>query len=163
LVRRIIKSRKQLLLKPRGKNHLALCSPKYSRNETSARTSATFNDFSKGITSTTFKTVPDTPFNTFELTLPEGPYSALAANKNLCALTHAVTTKKTVKVKSHGHTRKVVRKTTKQVGESLIMPTEFVAQNGAVLKQNTKISVTGCAKSASKQHGKHKKGKKGKK
>ncbi|HEY3759629.1 MAG TPA: hypothetical protein VGL37_07685 [Solirubrobacteraceae bacterium] len=37
-----------------------------------------------GITSTTFKTVPDTPFNTFQLTLPEGPYSALAANGNLC-------------------------------------------------------------------------------
>jgi hypothetical protein len=37
-----------------------------------------------GITSTTFKTVPDTPFSTFELTLPEGPYSALAANGNLC-------------------------------------------------------------------------------
>ena len=38
----------------------------------------------KGITSTTFKTVPDQPFSTFELTLPEGPYSALAANGNLC-------------------------------------------------------------------------------
>jgi hypothetical protein len=37
-----------------------------------------------GITSTTFKTTPDTPFNSFELTLPEGPYSALAANGNLC-------------------------------------------------------------------------------
>ena len=33
-----------------------------------------------GITSTTFKTVPDTPFDMFELTLPEGPFSALAAN-----------------------------------------------------------------------------------
>jgi hypothetical protein len=37
-----------------------------------------------GITSTTFKTVPDQPFETFELTLPEGPYSALAANGSLC-------------------------------------------------------------------------------
>ncbi len=37
-----------------------------------------------GITSTTFKTVPDVPFNTFTLTLPEGEYSALAANGNLC-------------------------------------------------------------------------------
>jgi hypothetical protein len=40
-----------------------------------------------GITSTTFKTVPDTPFNTFSLTLPEGPYSALAANGSLCSQT----------------------------------------------------------------------------
>jgi len=38
----------------------------------------------QGITSTTFKTTPDTPFTTFELTLPQGPYSALAANGNLC-------------------------------------------------------------------------------
>jgi hypothetical protein len=37
-----------------------------------------------GITSTTFKTVPDSPFSTFELTLPQGPYSALAALGNLC-------------------------------------------------------------------------------
>jgi hypothetical protein len=37
-----------------------------------------------GITSTTFKTVPDTPFSTFELKLPEGKFSALAANGNLC-------------------------------------------------------------------------------
>ncbi len=37
-----------------------------------------------GVTSTTFKTVPDTPFNTFELTLPEGKFSALGTNYNLC-------------------------------------------------------------------------------
>jgi hypothetical protein len=37
-----------------------------------------------GITSATLKTVPDVPFTSFELTLPEGKYSALAANGNLC-------------------------------------------------------------------------------
>jgi hypothetical protein len=37
-----------------------------------------------GITSSTFRTIPDVPVGTFELTLPQGPYSALAANGNLC-------------------------------------------------------------------------------
>jgi hypothetical protein len=37
-----------------------------------------------GITSSTFHTIPDAPVGTFELTLPEGKFSALAANGNLC-------------------------------------------------------------------------------
>lgn len=37
-----------------------------------------------GITSSTFKSVPDVPVGSFELTLPEGPFSALAANRDLC-------------------------------------------------------------------------------
>jgi hypothetical protein len=68
-----------------------------------------------GVTSTTFKTVPDVPFNTFELTLPEGRFSALAANGNLCAA-------------------------------KLRMPSEFLAQNGALIRRSTPITVTGCAK-----------------
>jgi hypothetical protein len=71
-----------------------------------------------GVTSTTFKTVPDQPFSTFELTLPEGKYSALTALGNLCT-------------------------------EKLVMPTEFVGQNGMELHQSTKIGVTGCAKKKS--------------
>jgi hypothetical protein len=39
-----------------------------------------------GITSTTFEQVPDVPIDSFELKLPQGPNSALAANGNLCAV-----------------------------------------------------------------------------
>jgi uncharacterized repeat protein (TIGR01451 family) len=37
-----------------------------------------------GITSSTFKSTPDVPLSSFELTLPQGKYSALAANGDLC-------------------------------------------------------------------------------
>jgi hypothetical protein len=68
-----------------------------------------------GITSSAFKAVPDVPVSTFELYLPQGKDSALAANGNLC---------------------------TEQ--SKLKMPTEFVAQNGSVIKQSTQIAVSGC-------------------
>lgn len=77
-------------------------------------TGATFIN-KAGITSSTLRTVPDVPVGNFELYLPEGKYSALAANGNLCKET-----------------------------SKLVMPTEFVAQNGLVFKQSTKITVTGC-------------------
>jgi hypothetical protein len=40
-----------------------------------------------GITSSTFRTVPDDPIGSFELTLPQGHGSALAANGKLCTST----------------------------------------------------------------------------
>lgn len=101
-----------------------------------------------GVTSTTFKTVPDVPVGTFELSLPAGPYSALAANQSLCST--STVTHKRVKGK-----RRTI-KTTKPV--DLRMPTEFIAQNGAVFKQSTKIGVSGCPKVTA-----HKKAKRAKK
>jgi hypothetical protein len=73
-----------------------------------------------GITSSTFKAVPDVPVGAFELTLPQGPYSALAATRSLCKT-------------------------------KLAMPTEFVGQNGALIKTSTKIAVTDCAKHKAKR------------
>jgi hypothetical protein len=88
----------------------------------------TFINEHTSITSSTFHTVPDAPVGSFELSLPQGKYSALAANTNLCA-----------------------------VKGGLHMPTLFVAQNGQTIKQSTPINITGCAKHKIKKTGRHRK------
>jgi hypothetical protein len=71
-------------------------------------------DIKNGITTSTFQNVPDVPVSSFELKLPEGIHSVLAApSGELC-------------------------------GQSLVMPTTLTGQNGAVIEQQTKIAVTGC-------------------
>jgi hypothetical protein len=42
-------------------------------------------DIKKGITSSTFETVPDAPVETFEVSLPRGPHSAFSGFGDLCA------------------------------------------------------------------------------
>ncbi len=74
-----------------------------------------------GITSSTFKSTPDVPFSSFELTLPQGKYSALTAN---------------VPAKANYDL----------CGQKLQMPTAFTAQNGAVIDESTPVGITGCAK-----------------
>ncbi len=101
-----------------------------------------------GITSSTFNTVPDAPVGSFELTLPEGPYSALAANSNLCSLTKTILIKKKTTIKTHGHKKTVTRKTKKKESTKLTMPVTFTAQNGTLTHQTTTITVTGCPKKA---------------
>jgi hypothetical protein len=103
-------------------------------------------DIKHGVTSSAFASVPDAPISSFELKLPEGPHSGLAA---------------VVPAKAKGS----------MCGQSLTMPTTLTGQNGAVVKQTTKIAVTGCAKTKKKPkhakpkrtqraHGKKKGGKK---
>jgi hypothetical protein len=121
----------------------------------------TFINEKTNITSSTFNTVPDVPVGTFELTLPQGKYSALAANANLCSLTKTTTTKKKIVVKSKGHHKTITRTTKTTTPTSLQMPTMFTAQNGTTIKQNTPITITGCPKTkpktkkakAKKKHG----------
>jgi hypothetical protein len=77
-----------------------------------------------GITSSTFKQVPDVPVTSFNLNLPEGPYSALASN---------------LPETDHGNF----------CGQKLVMPTIFTGQNGAQIKQSTPIEVEGCSNALS--------------
>ena len=110
-----------------------------------------------GITSSTFHTVPDVPVGTFELNLPERPkYAALAAPGGLCNITKTVLVKKRVRLKSkNGKTRMVTRKVRRHIAANLVMPTAFNAQNGAVIHENTPISVTGCGKAKKSKARKH--------
>ncbi len=92
-------------------------------------------DIKHGVTSSTFASVPDVPVSSFGLKLPEGPHSGLAA---------------VLPAKAKGSL----------CGTSLTMPTTLTGQNGAVLKQSTKIAVTGCAKPKKKAKAKkHARGK----
>jgi len=115
----------------------------------------------KGITFSRFETVPDAPVASFDLTLPQGPHSALTTDvpgRSLCANTKTVTITKRVTRRVHGHTRRVKVKAKKAVAASLVMPTTITAQNGAVIHQNTKIAVTGCAKAAVRKHAARRRG-----
>jgi hypothetical protein len=103
-----------------------------------------------GITSSTFRTIPDQPVTSFELTLPQGSDSALAAPGNLCAVTKTARIKRKVTVRVKGHKKTVTRHVRTTLPASLTMPTAFVAQNGMVIKQSTPITVTGCGKAAKK-------------
>ncbi|MGH9770237.1 MAG: hypothetical protein ACRD4Q_00820 [Candidatus Acidiferrales bacterium] len=109
----------------------------------------TFINEKTNVTSSTFRTVPDQPVTSFELTLPQGPDSALAANGDLCHVRRRITRRKQTVVKVHGHRRTVVKKTHKTVAAALTMPTMFTAQNGATINTTTLITVTGCRKNKS--------------
>jgi hypothetical protein len=73
----------------------------------------------RGITSSAFRSLPDVPIDTLDLVFPVGPHSAFAVNL------------------PPGAKRGLCAQT-------LRMPTAIVGQNGAQIKQSTKIGITGC-------------------
>ena len=86
----------------------------------------TFINGKTGVTSATFETVPDVPFESIEVTVPQGPFSEFGANlpakanDNFC-------------------------------GQKLVMPIRFKAQNGLEITQNTPVGVTGCPRALTKK------------
>jgi len=79
----------------------------------------TFINGKTGVTSATFESVPDVPFESIEVSVPQGPFSEFGANlpakanDNFC-------------------------------GQHLVMPILFKAQNGMEIHQNVPVGVTGC-------------------
>jgi hypothetical protein len=80
----------------------------------------------KGVTYSSFATVPDAPVTSFESNLPQGPHAVLGAN---------------LPARARGSF----------CGRKLTMPTTIEGQNGAIVEQGTKIAVTGCRR----RHGSH--------
>jgi hypothetical protein len=83
-----------------------------------------------GITYSRFESVPDAPISSFQATLPEGQGSVLTIPASASKIRRSI------------------------CNEKLSMPTTITAQNGASVKQTTKIAITGCPKlkTKHKQH-----------
>jgi len=104
-------------------------------------------DVKNGITAFTFPSLPDIPLEAFELALPAGGHSALAAGGSLCAPTKTVIVKKKVKVRVHGHVRTVTRKVKQTEPAPLGMASELVSQSGKPpVRRSVAIAVSGCVK-----------------
>lgn len=76
-----------------------------------------------GVIAAAFSSLPDVPISTLGLVLGMGPHSLLAANLPASA-------KRSL------------------CGRSLAIPTEITGQNGAVVKQTTKLAILGCSRRA---------------
>lgn len=99
-----------------------------------------------GFTYTHFDNLPDSPIESFELDLPEGPHSVLSATKNLCKPTKTTTVSRHLTVRTNGHVHRITRKVKEKIPAPLQMPTRLEAQNNAVLTQTTQVAITNCPK-----------------
>jgi hypothetical protein len=76
-------------------------------------------DIKEGVTYSRFESTPDAPFTVFDTVLPAGPHGVLTPNVPEA-------------------------KRFSLCGETLVMPTTMIAQNGMRIEQETKVQVTGC-------------------
>ncbi len=81
----------------------------------------TFINKKTGVTSATFRSLPDVPFESIEVTVPTGPFSEFGANLP-------------------------AKDNYSFCGQKLAMPVFFKAANGLEIHQNTPVTTTGCPK-----------------
>jgi hypothetical protein len=85
----------------------------------------TFIDNKTGVTSATFRNLPDVPFESIEVTVPTGPYSEFGTNLP-------------------------AKDNYSFCGQKLVMPTAFKASNNLEIHQDTPLTITGCHKTEKK-------------
>jgi hypothetical protein len=112
----------------------------------------------KGITSSTFASIPDIPVSSFALNLPIGPHSALAGNGNLCARRLAMPTtivaqngkqiKQSTTISVSGCPVRIVRH--KAVGNAVYLTVQTYAPGRLSGKGNHLASVSRSLKKAQK-------------
>jgi hypothetical protein len=123
-------------------------------------------DIKNGVTSSTFASLPDAPFTSFQATFPTGPDSLLSANGSFCSRpalralrVRAGSRRRRRSARArHAHVaahRAHRRARRRRPGHAvrtgppvkLVMPTTLVAYNGAKITQSTPIAVTDCGRS----------------
>jgi hypothetical protein len=120
-------------------------------------------NISGGITTSDFASVPDVPVSSFQLSLPEGRYSALSANGSICS--PVVVVRKRIRAfrrvhgrrvpvfrRAHGRRVRVFKLVKRRRRVPLLMPTTITGQNGKVDRQTTHIAVTGCPRAHRHPH-----------
>jgi hypothetical protein len=114
-----------------------------------------------GITSSTFKTVPDVPVGTFELALPQGPDSALAASGNLCTYKLAMPTEFVAQNGAEIHQSTKIVVTGCPMVKALTRAQKLAAALKACRKKAKGRKRAACEARARKRYGPVKKAKKG--